>query len=55
MVQNFETQLFDDVKFVFGYAAHVERLHGCRKIAIYKAMFEDKFFDLSSGFADELT
>ena len=52
-VQNFDIQLFDDAKIVLGYAAHVERAHGCRDVAVYKEMFEENFFDLSSGFAVE--
>jgi arsenate reductase len=51
VVQNSDIQLFDDAEIVLGYAAHVKRIHGCRNIAIYKEMFEDDFFDLSSGFA----
>lgn len=52
-VQNFDIQLFDDVEMVLGYAAHIERVRGCRDIAVYKEIFEENFFDLSSGFAVE--
>ena len=52
-VQKFDIPLFDDAKIVLGYAAHVERVHGCRDIAVYKEMFEENFFDLSSGLMGE--
>jgi arsenate reductase len=52
-VQNFDIQIFDDAKIVLGYAAHIMRVHGCRNIAVNKEMFDDKFFDLSSGLIGE--
>ena len=54
VIQNYDIPLLDDAKIVLGYAAHVERIHGCRDIAIYKEMFEESFFDISSGFAGEV-
>ena len=54
VVQNFDIPLFDDAQIVLDYALHVERVHGCRDIAIYKEMFEETFFDLSSGLAGEV-
>ena len=53
-VQNSDIQLFDDAKIVLDYAVHIERVHGCRNIAVYKEMFEENFFDLSSGLAGEI-
>jgi len=54
VVQNFDIQLFNDAKIVIDYAVHVERVHGCRNNAIYKEMFDESFFDLSSGLAGEI-
>jgi len=54
VVQNFDIPLFDDAKIVLDYAIHVERVHGCRNIAVYKEVFEENFFDLSSGLAGEI-
>jgi arsenate reductase len=48
-IQNFDIQLFDDAEIVLGYANHITRVHGCRNLAVNKEMFDDKFFDLSSG------
>jgi hypothetical protein len=52
-VQNFDIQLFNNAELVLGYAAHIERTHGCRNIAVNKEMFEDKFYDMSSGLLSE--
>ncbi|GHU87380.1 hypothetical protein FACS1894202_01560 [Clostridia bacterium] len=52
-VQNFDIQLFNSAELVLGYAANIKRTHGCRNIAVNKGMFEDSFFDLSSGLIEE--
>ena len=54
VVQNYDIQLFDNAKIVLDYAVHVEQVHNCRDIAVYKEMFEESFFDLSSGVAGEI-
>ena len=54
VVQNSDIQFFDDAKIVLDYAAHVEHVHGCRNIAVYKEMFDENFFDLSYGLAGEI-
>ena len=52
-VQKGEIPLFNSAEFVLGYANHIKRVLGCRKIAVDKIMFEEKFFDLSSGLIEE--
>jgi len=46
--------LFGDSNIVLGYAAHITRVHGCRNIAVNREMFDDHFFDLSSGLLGEV-
>jgi arsenate reductase len=53
-IKNNDIALFDDAEFVLSYANLIERYHGCRNNAVYKVMFEEQFFDVSSGFAGEL-
>jgi arsenate reductase len=52
-VQKFDVPIFNDSDIVLGHAAHIERIHGCRDIAVSKEIFEENFFDLSSGFIEE--
>jgi arsenate reductase len=48
-VQKFDVPIFNDADIVLGYASHIKRIHGCRDIAVSKEIFEENFFDLSSG------
>ena len=48
-IQNNDIQLFYEATHVINYATVIMRIHGCRNIALYRVMFDDEFFDLSSG------
>jgi hypothetical protein len=52
-VQKFDVPIFNDADIVLGYAAHIERIHGCRNIAVSKEIFEENFLDLSSDVIEE--
>ncbi|MDR1245945.1 MAG: DUF4180 domain-containing protein [Clostridiales Family XIII bacterium] len=52
-VQKFDIPIFNDADIVLGHASHIERIHGCRDIAVSKEIFEENFFDLSSGLIEE--